>query len=66
MEKNGIHIIDLHKTEVKLNEAASAMKQQAKRSKQKPAAKAPASDVEYERYTNEDGIVAFRPKDPTP
>jgi small subunit ribosomal protein S2 len=30
MEKNGIHIIDLHKTENKLNEAASAMKQIAK------------------------------------
>ncbi len=30
MEKNGIHIIDLNKTEVKLNEAADAMKQIAK------------------------------------
>ena len=30
MEKNGIHIIDLHKTIVKLEEAASAMKQIAK------------------------------------
>ena len=30
MEKNGIHIIDLHKTIVKLDEAASAMKQIAK------------------------------------
>jgi len=30
MEKNSIHIIDLNKTEVKLNEAASAMKQIAK------------------------------------
>ncbi len=30
MEKNGIHIIDLHKTEAKLNDAASAMKQIAK------------------------------------
>jgi small subunit ribosomal protein S2 len=30
MEKNGIHIIDLHKTEVKLEEAANAMKQIAK------------------------------------
>lgn len=30
MEKNGIHIIDLHKTVVKLDEAASAMKQIAK------------------------------------
>ena len=30
MEKNGIHIIDLSKTEAKLNEAAAAMKQIAK------------------------------------
>jgi len=30
MEKNGIHIIDLNKTEIKLNEAANAMKQIAK------------------------------------
>jgi small subunit ribosomal protein S2 len=30
MEKNGIHIIDLAKTEIKLNEAAHAMKQIAK------------------------------------
>jgi small subunit ribosomal protein S2 len=30
MEKNGIHIIDLHKTVVKLDEAASAMKQIAR------------------------------------
>ena len=30
MEKNGIHIIDLHKTEAKLKEAAAAMKQIAK------------------------------------
>jgi len=30
MEKSGIHIIDLKKTEVKLNEAANAMKQIAK------------------------------------
>ena len=30
MEKNGIHIIDLNKTEVKLNEASNAMKQIAK------------------------------------
>ena len=27
MEQNGIHIIDLHKTAVKLEEAANAMKQ---------------------------------------
>ncbi len=30
MEKNGIHIIDLHKTAIKLDEAASALKQIAK------------------------------------
>lgn len=30
MEKNGIHIIDLHKTAVKLDEAASALKQIAR------------------------------------
>jgi len=30
MEKTGIHIIDLNKTEIKLNEAANAMKQIAK------------------------------------
>ena len=30
MEKNGIHIIDLHKTEVKVDEAAAALKQIAK------------------------------------
>jgi len=30
MEKNGIHIIDLNKTEIKLNEACAAMKQIAK------------------------------------
>ena len=30
MEKNGIHIIDLHKTVLKLDEAAAALKQIAK------------------------------------
>ncbi|MBQ5613474.1 MAG: 30S ribosomal protein S2, partial [Tidjanibacter sp.] len=30
MEKNGIHIIDLHKTAVKVDEAAAAIKQIAK------------------------------------
>ncbi len=30
MEKNGIHIIDLHKTVIKLDEAANALKQIAK------------------------------------
>uniref|UniRef100_UPI003FD878BA 30S ribosomal protein S2 n=1 Tax=Alistipes putredinis TaxID=28117 RepID=UPI003FD878BA len=31
MEKNGIHIIDLHKTVLKLDEAANALKQISKR-----------------------------------
>ena len=30
MEKNGIHIIDLHKTVVKIDEAANMMKQLAR------------------------------------
>ena len=30
MEKNGIHIIDLHKTVIKIDEAASVMKQLAR------------------------------------
>jgi small subunit ribosomal protein S2 len=30
MERNGIHIIDLHKTQAKLEEAAQALKQIAK------------------------------------
>ena len=30
MERNGIHIIDLHKTVVKIDEAAAALKQIAK------------------------------------
>ena len=30
MEKNGIHIIDLHKTVVKIDEAANVMKQLAR------------------------------------
>ena len=30
MEKNGIHIIDLHKTVIKIDEAAAAIKQIAK------------------------------------
>ena len=33
MEKNGIHIIDLNKTIVKLDEAANALKQMAKSGK---------------------------------
>lgn len=33
MEKNGIHILDLHKTAIKLDEAANAMKQIAKSGK---------------------------------
>ena len=33
MEKNGIHIIDLHKTEAKVNDAAAALRQMAKSGK---------------------------------
>ena len=33
MEKNGIHILDLHKTAIKLDEAAEAIKQIAKSGK---------------------------------
>ena len=33
MERNGIHIIDLHKTVVKIEEAAAALKQVAKSGK---------------------------------
>ena len=33
MERNGIHIIDLHKTDAKLNEACSALAQVAKSGK---------------------------------
>jgi small subunit ribosomal protein S2 len=36
MERNGIHIIDLHKTVVKVDEAAEALKQIAKSGKKDP------------------------------
>ncbi|MCF8379036.1 MAG: 30S ribosomal protein S2 [Bacteroidales bacterium] len=51
MEKNGIHIIDLHKTMVKLDEAASAMKQIAKSGRKIlfVATKKQAKDIVAER-----------------
>ncbi len=50
-EKKGIHIIDLHKTGVKLDEAAAAMKQIAKSGKKIlfVATKKQAKDVVAER-----------------
>jgi small subunit ribosomal protein S2 len=51
MEKNGIHIIDLHKTLVKLDEAAAAMKQIAKSGRKIlfVATKKQAKDIVAER-----------------
>jgi len=51
MEKNGIHIIDLHKTIVKIDEAASAMKQIAKSGRKIlfVATKKQAKDIVAER-----------------
>jgi small subunit ribosomal protein S2 len=51
MEKNGIHIIDLHKTIVKMDEAASAMKQIAKSGRKIlfVATKKQAKDIVSER-----------------
>ncbi|MBE0652468.1 MAG: 30S ribosomal protein S2 [Bacteroidales bacterium] len=51
MEKNGIHIIDLHKTMAKLDEAASAMKQIAKSGRKIlfVATKKQAKDIVAER-----------------
>jgi small subunit ribosomal protein S2 len=51
MEKNGIHIIDLHKTIVKLDEAAAAMKQIAKSGRKIlfVATKKQAKDIVAER-----------------
>jgi small subunit ribosomal protein S2 len=51
MEKNGIHIIDLNKTEVKLKEAATAMKQIAKSGRKIlfVATKKQAKDIVSER-----------------
>jgi len=51
MEKSGIHIIDLNKTEIKLNEAASAMKQIAKSGRKIlfVATKKQAKDIVAER-----------------
>ena len=54
MEKNGIHIIDLHKTIVKLDEAAIAMKQIAKSGRRIlfVATKKQAKDIVSERVKN--------------
>ncbi len=51
MEKNGIHIIDLHKTMVKLDEASNAMKQIAKSGRKIlfVATKKQAKDIVSER-----------------
>jgi len=51
MEKNGIHIIDLHKTVVKLDEASAAMKQIAKSGRRIlfVATKKQAKDIVSER-----------------
>ncbi|MFN8208883.1 MAG: 30S ribosomal protein S2 [Bacteroidales bacterium] len=51
MEKNGIHIIDLHKTAVKLEEAASALKQVARSGRKVlfVATKKQAKDIVAER-----------------
>ncbi len=54
MEKNGIHIIDLHKTMVKLDEAAIAIKQIAKSGRKIlfVATKKQAKDIVAERIKN--------------
>jgi small subunit ribosomal protein S2 len=54
MEKNGIHIIDLHKTMVKLDEAAIAMKQIAKSGRKIlfVATKKQAKDIVAEKIKN--------------
>lgn len=51
MEKNGIHIIDLHKTAIKLNEACNAIKQIAKSGRKIlfVATKKQAKDIVAER-----------------
>ncbi len=53
MEKNGIHIIDLHKTAIKLDEAAAAMKQIAKSGRRVlfVATKKQAKDVVAEKVS---------------
>ncbi len=54
MEKNGIHIIDLHKTAVKLDEAAAALKQIAKSGRRIlfVATKKQAKDIVSEKVKN--------------
>ena len=54
MERNGIHIIDLHKTVVKIDEAAEALKQIAKSGKKVlfVATKKQAQDIVAEKATS--------------
>ncbi|MBR5351872.1 MAG: 30S ribosomal protein S2 [Prevotella sp.] len=54
MERNGIHIIDLHKTVVKIDEAADALKQIAKSGKKVlfVATKKQAKDIVAEKATS--------------
>ena len=54
MERNGIHIIDLHKTVVKIDEAAEALKQIAKSGKKVlfVATKKQAKDIIAEKATS--------------
>ena len=54
MERNGIHIIDLHKTVVKIDEAAEAMKQIARQGKRIlfVATKKQAKDIIAEKATS--------------
>ena len=54
MERNGIHIIDLHKTVVKIDEAAEALKQIAKSGKKVlfVATKKQAKDIVAEKATS--------------
>ncbi len=54
MEKNGIHIIDLHKTAVKLDESAAALKQIAKSGRRIlfVATKKQAKDIVTEKVKN--------------
>ncbi|EKC77186.1 Ribosomal protein S2 [human gut metagenome] len=52
MEKNGIHIIDLHKTVLKIDEAAAALKQIAKSGRRVlfVATKKQAKEIVAERW----------------
>ena len=54
MEKNGIHIIDLHKTVAKVDEAAAALRQMAKSGKKIMfvATKKQAKDIVAEKVAS--------------